>query len=90
VLDFMLPELDGLDLQKRMAADPIRLTIIFITCHGNPPMAIRAMKAGALDILMKPFGIDELLCVVKRELSAARPRCVGSASFEAYDTATPA
>jgi FixJ family two-component response regulator len=66
VLDYVLPELDGLDLQERMAAEPVRVPIIFITCYGNPPMAVQAMKAGALDVLMKPFGDDELLCAVQR------------------------
>jgi FixJ family two-component response regulator len=76
VLDYMLPELDGLGLQKRIAADAVRLPIVFITCHGNPPMAVQAMKAGALDILMKPFGDDELLCAVQKgiERSAAALR----------------
>jgi FixJ family two-component response regulator len=66
VLDYMLPQLDGLDLQKRLVGDAARLPIIFITCYGNPPMAVQAMKAGALDILLKPFGDDALLSAVQQ------------------------
>jgi FixJ family two-component response regulator len=66
VLDYLLPQLDGLDLQQRLASDAVRLPIIFITCYGNPPMAVQAMKAGALDILLKPFGDDVLLSAVQQ------------------------
>jgi FixJ family two-component response regulator len=66
VLDYILPELNGLDLQRRMAADAVHVPIIFITCYGNPPMAVQAMKAGALDILLKPFADDELLRAVQQ------------------------
>ena len=69
VLDYMLPELDGLDLQKRIAAEALRLPIIFITCYGDPPRAVKAMKAGALDILVKPFGDDMLLGAVEQGIA---------------------
>ena len=61
VLDYRLPDLDGLGLQKRLADSEKRLPIIFITYYGDPPMAVQAMKAGAIEILSKPFRDDELL-----------------------------
>ena len=54
VLDVTLPDLNGLDLQKRIAADRIDMPIIFITGHGDVPMSVQAMKAGAVEFLMKP------------------------------------
>src|SRR5258708_17757038 len=61
VLDVSLPDLNGLDLQKRIAGDRIDIPIIFITGHGDVPMTVRAMKAGAVEFLTKPFGDDVLL-----------------------------
>jgi FixJ family two-component response regulator len=69
ILDYMLPQLDGLDLQKRIVADAVCLPIIFITCYGDPPMAVQAMKAGALEVLIKPFGDDTLLCAVQQGIA---------------------
>src|SRR6267378_7067158 len=54
VLDVSLPDLNGLDLQKRIA-DRMDMPIIFITGHGDVPMTVRAMKAGAVEFLTKPF-----------------------------------
>jgi FixJ family two-component response regulator len=61
VLDVNLPDLDGLELQTRIADEQIGMPIIFITGCGDVPMTVRAMKAGALDVLTKPFGGDALL-----------------------------
>src|SRR6266446_6321089 len=61
VLDVSLPGLNGLDLQKRIAADRIDMPIIFITGYGDIPMSVQAMKAGAIEFLTKPFGDDVLL-----------------------------
>ena len=55
VLDVRLPGLSGLDLQKRMAEVNIEIPIIFITGHGDVPTSVRAMKAGAVEFLTKPF-----------------------------------
>ena len=55
VLDVSLPDLNGLDLQERIGADRGDLPIIFITGHGDIPMSVQAMKAGAVEILTKPF-----------------------------------
>jgi FixJ family two-component response regulator len=54
VLDVQLPDLNGLDLQERIATDRIDMPIIFITGHGDVPMSVRAMKAGAMEFLTKP------------------------------------
>ena len=55
ILDVGLPDLNGLDLQNRIAGDRMVMPIIFITGHGDVPMTVRAMKAGALEFLIKPF-----------------------------------
>src|ERR1700694_831218 len=56
VLDVTLPDLNGLDLQKRVAVDRTDIPIIFITGYGDVPMTVQAMKAGAVEFLTKPFG----------------------------------
>ena len=61
VLDVCLPDLNGLDLQKRVAADRTDMPIIFITGYGDVPMTVQAMKAGAVEFLTKPFSDDVLL-----------------------------
>ena len=64
VLDVGLPDLSGLDLQQRVADRP-DMPIIFITGHGEVPMTVRAMKAGAVEFLTKPFGDDVLLIAIR-------------------------
>jgi len=66
VLDVTLPELDGLELQRRVAVDRIEMPIIFITGYGDVPMSVRAMKAGAFEFLTKPID-DEILLAAVRE-----------------------
>src|SRR4029453_13085478 len=56
ILDIGLPDLNGLDVQDRIVAEPPEMPIIFITGSGDVPMTVRAMKAGAVEFLMKPFG----------------------------------
>jgi FixJ family two-component response regulator len=68
VLDVSLPGLNGLDLQKRIAADRIAMPIIFITGHGDVPMSVQAMKAGAVEFLMKPFSDDALLNAIRHAI----------------------
>jgi FixJ family two-component response regulator len=68
VLDVALPDLNGLDLQKRVAADRIDMPIIFITGYGDVPMTVQAMKAGAVEFLTKPFGDDALLSAIRHAL----------------------
>jgi FixJ family two-component response regulator len=68
VLDVALPDLNGLDLQKRIAVDRIDMPIIFITGYGDVPMTVQAMKAGAVEFLTKPFGNDVLLSAIRNAL----------------------
>ncbi|HWS70163.1 MAG TPA: response regulator [Steroidobacteraceae bacterium] len=68
VLDVSLPDLNGLDLQKRIAADRNDMPIIFITAYGDVPMTVRAMKAGAVEFLTKPFGDDVLLSAIRNAI----------------------
>jgi len=72
VLDVNLPDLNGLDLQKRVAADRINMPIIFITGYGDIPMTVRAMRAGAIEFLTKPFGDDVLLSAIRHALQRSR------------------
>jgi FixJ family two-component response regulator len=69
VLDLSLPILNGLDLQKRVAAD---MPIIFITGYGDVPSTVRAMKAGAVEFLTKPFADDVLLSAIRQALERSR------------------
>lgn len=68
VLDVRLPGLSGLDLQRELAATRRRLPIIFITGHGDIPMSVRAMKAGATEFLSKPFREEDLLDAIRQSL----------------------
>src|SRR5215472_4253579 len=68
VLDVSLPGLNGLDLQNRIAAERTDMPIIFITGHGDVPMTVQAMKAGAEEFLTKPFGDDVLLNAIRHAL----------------------
>jgi FixJ family two-component response regulator len=72
VLDVSLPGLNGLDLQKRIAGDRIDMPIIFITGHGDIPMSVQAMKAGAIEFLTKPFGDDVLLNAIRNAIERSR------------------
>ena len=72
VLDVSLPDLNGLDLQNLVAADRTDMPIIFITGYGNVPMTVRAMKAGAVEFLTKPFEAEMLLAAVRSALERSR------------------
>lgn len=69
VLDVRMPELDGLALQEKLAEHGREIPIIFITGHGDVPLAVRAMKAGAIDFLNKPFDDTDLLAAIAQALS---------------------
>ncbi len=69
VLDVRMPGLDGLALQERIAELGVEIPIIFITGHGDVPLAVRAMKAGAIDFLNKPFDDTDLLKAIAVALS---------------------
>jgi len=68
VLDVSLPDLNGLELQKLIAGDRSDMPIIFITGHGDVPMTVQAMKAGAIEFLMKPFDDEVLLSAIRNAI----------------------
>jgi FixJ family two-component response regulator len=71
VLDVAMPEVDGLQVQERLRHDAAELPIVFLTGHGNIPMSVRAMKAGAEDFLSKPVKAVDLLRAVRAALDRA-------------------
>jgi FixJ family two-component response regulator len=93
VLDVRLPGLSGLDLQRRMAEVNLAIPIIFITGHGDVPTSVRAMKAGAVEFLTKPFADDDLLTAiqeaVKRDRAARRQRMEMQDLRVRYESLTP-
>jgi len=74
VLDVRLPELSGLDFQAELARKGIQIPIIFITGHGDVPMSVRAMKAGAVEFLTKPVREQDLLDAIQLALERDRAR----------------
>src|SRR5947209_102279 len=74
VLDVRLPGLSGLDLQRELAKTNATLPIIFLTGHGDIPMSVRAMKAGAIEFLTKPFREQDLLDAIRHPIDHHRPR----------------
>jgi len=74
VLDVRLRGMSGLDLQRELAARDLRIPIVFITGHGDIPMSVRAMKAGAVEFLSKPFRDQDLLDAIRAALERDRAR----------------
>jgi FixJ family two-component response regulator len=74
VLDIRLPGVSGLDFQEELAKAGIRIPIIFMTGHGDIPMSVKAMKAGALDFLTKPFREQDMLDAVTRAIERDQKR----------------
>jgi FixJ family two-component response regulator len=77
VLDVRLPQMSGLDFQRRLAETGIQIPIIFVTAHGDIPMSVRALKSGAVEFLTKPFRDQDLLDAIQQALErdrAARKR----------------
>jgi FixJ family two-component response regulator len=72
VLDVLLPDANGLDLPSRLERAGVQIPIIFITGHGTIPMSVRAMKAGAVEFLTKPFSAAELLSAIAQALERDR------------------
>src|SRR6266571_1353702 len=74
VLDVRMPGLSGMDLQRELAESGIHIPIIFVTAHGDIPMSVRAMKAGAVEFLTKPFRgrdlVDAVRAGIERDCSA--------------------
>jgi FixJ family two-component response regulator len=93
VLDVRLPGLSGLDLQRELADTDAALPIIFLTGHGDIPMSVRAMKAGAVEFLTKPFREQDLLDAIRQAIERDRvtrqERQGLSALRERYDSLTP-
>jgi FixJ family two-component response regulator len=93
VLDVRLPGLSGLDLQRELAAAQITMPIIFITGHGDIPMTVQAMKAGAVEFLTKPFRDQELLDAIaqaiRRDGAARQQRADLAALRRRYHSLTP-
>jgi len=74
IVDVRLPGMSGLDLQRELAAANNHIPIIFITAHGDIPMSVRAMKAGAVEFLTKPFRDQDLLDAIQVSLAQDRAR----------------
>jgi FixJ family two-component response regulator len=93
VLDVHLADLNGLDLQRRMADVHLEIPIIFITGHGDIPTSVRAMKAGAVEFLTKPFVDEDLLQAIQdainRDRAARRQHAETSALDGRYRSLTP-
>ena len=83
VLDVRLPGLSGLDFQAELASSNIHIPIIFITGHGDIPMSVRAMKAGAIEFLAKPLREQDLLDAVQTGIDRDRARRESDRSVEA-------
>jgi FixJ family two-component response regulator len=75
VLDLQMPGLDGLELQRRLHEPGAGLPIVFLTGHGDIPTTVRAMKAGAVDFLAKPFQDEDLLQAVRQAVARDVERC---------------
>lgn len=93
VLDVRLPGLSGLDLQKRIVEANREIPIVFISGHGDVPTSVRAMKAGAVEFLVKPFSDGELLDAIqqaiKRDQSARQQRAEMEDLCGRYESLTP-
>lgn len=93
VLDVRLRGENGLDFQERLAAQGVDIPVILITGHGDIPMTVRGMRAGAIDFLPKPFSDDQMLAAVAAAIEAdraRRARAAGSAHLhECYARLTP-
>jgi FixJ family two-component response regulator len=93
VLDVRLPGLSGLDLQRELSRGEAPLPIVFLTGHGDIPMSVRAMKAGAVEFLTKPFREQDLLDAIRqaveRDRAVRRERLELEALRRRYETLTP-
>jgi FixJ family two-component response regulator len=93
VLDIRMPGLSGLDLQKELTRANLTVPIIFMTGHGTIPMSVRAMKAGAIDFLEKPFEDQAILDLIKhaieRDTQAKQEHAGKSEIFKRYESLTP-
>ena len=93
VLDVKLPGIGGLDLQRRLAETDIGIPIVFITGHGDIPMSVRAIKAGAIEFLTKPFRDQDLLDAINQAIELDRTTRQWKSEIaklrDRHDTLTP-
>ena len=93
VLDVSLPALNGLELQKLIGGDRVDMPIIFITGHGDVPMTVQAMKAGAVEFLIKPFDDEVLLSAIRHAIKRSAAMLDDQAEITAlrgsYESLTP-
>jgi FixJ family two-component response regulator len=93
VLDIRLPGMSGLDFQRELTDANIHIPVIFITAHGDIPMTVRAMKAGAVEFLTKPFRDQDLLDAIQQGLERDRTRRAQEAEIailrQRFDSLTP-
>jgi len=93
VLDVSLPDLNGLELQKLIAGDRVDMPIIFITGHGDVPMTVQAMKAGAVEFLTKPFDDEVLLTAIRHAIERSSAALGHAAEMQelraCYNSLTP-
>jgi FixJ family two-component response regulator len=93
VLDIRLPGINGLDFQRQLAECGIRIPIIFITGHGDIPMTVRAMKAGAVEFLTKPFRdqnlLDAIQIALKRDRTRRQQESEIAVLWERFESLTP-
>ena len=93
ILDVSLPGLNGLELQKRVAVERTEMPIIFITGHGDVPMSVEAMKAGALEFLTKPLSQNVLVSAIRNALDRSRTALTDKAEMQTlrdcYASLTP-
>ena len=82
VLDVSLPDLNGLELQERIARERSEMPIVFITGHGDIPMTVRAMKAGAVEFLTKPFNDEALLNAVRGAIDRSHAALLSEAELQ--------
>ena len=89
LLDVQMPDLGGLEIQERLAASQPGLRVIIITGHGDVPLAVKAMKAGAVDFIEKPFDDGVLLDCVHRALAESQRGEAAEAGLEGLGQLTP-
>jgi two-component system response regulator FixJ len=88
VTDVRMPEMDGLEFQERLVATGIQVPVIVMTGHADVPLAVRAMKAGAVDFIEKPFSDETMLAGIEAALKR-RPSAIDPALMERLDSLTP-
>lgn len=86
VLDVRLPGMNGLDFQDQMERAGLQIPVIFITAHGDIPMTLRAMKAGAVEFLSKPFQKEDLLAAIEQALARDRSQRAEQAQMDAFQS----